>query len=85
MKIDLKSLQEHSMDSDKLALLEEKITHLIEQNDLAKKEQERFSKELETRDKRIGELDRTVKRLQKDNKSAKVRLDRIIEKLEAIT
>ena len=34
------------MDSDKLALLEAKITQLIEQNDLAKKEQERFSREL---------------------------------------
>jgi predicted nucleic acid-binding Zn-ribbon protein len=73
------------MDSDKLALLEAKITQLIEQNDLAKKEQERFSRELETRDKRIGELDRTLKRLQKDHKSAKVRLDRILDKLEAIT
>ncbi|MBM4328403.1 MAG: cell division protein ZapB [Deltaproteobacteria bacterium] len=73
------------MDSDKLALLEAKITQLIEQNDLAKKEQERFSRELETRDKRIGELDRTLKRLQRDHKSAKVRLDRILDKLEAIT
>ncbi|MEW6530755.1 MAG: cell division protein ZapB [Thermodesulfobacteriota bacterium] len=73
------------MDSDKLALLEAKMTQLIEQNDLAKKEQERFSRELETRDKRIGELDRTLKRLQKDHKSAKVRLDRILDKLEAIT
>ena len=73
------------MDSDKLALLEAKITQLIEQNDLAKKEQERFSRELETRYKRIGELDRTLKRLQKDHKSAKVRLDRILDKLEAIT
>ncbi|MEW6110648.1 MAG: cell division protein ZapB [Thermodesulfobacteriota bacterium] len=73
------------MDSDKLALLEAKITQLIEQNDIAKKEQERFSRELETRDKRIGELDRTLKRLQKDHKSAKVRLDRILDKLEAIT
>jgi len=73
------------MDSDKLALLEAKITQLIEQNDLAKKEQERFSRELETRDKRIGELDRSLKRLQRDHKSAKVRLDRILDKLEAIT
>jgi hypothetical protein len=73
------------MDSDKLALLEEKIMHLIEQNDQSRKEQERFTKELEKRDKRIGELDRTLKKLQKDHKSARVRLDRIIEKLEAVT
>jgi chromosome segregation ATPase len=73
------------MDSDKLALLEEKIMHLIEQNDQSKKEQERFGRELELRDRRIGELDRTVKKLQKDHKSAKGKLDRIIEKLEAFT
>jgi len=73
------------MDSDKLALLEEKIMHLIEQNDQSKKEQERFGRELEKRDKRIGELDRTLKKLQKDHKSAKGRLDRIIEKLEQLT
>ena len=70
------------MDSDKLALLEAKIMHLIEQNDQSKREQERFGKEL---DKRIGELDRTLKKLQKDHKSAKGKLDRIIEKLEAVT
>ncbi len=73
------------MDSDKLALLEEKITRLIEQNELSKKEQERFTRELETRDKRIGDLDRTLKRLQKEHKAARGRLDRIIEKLEEIT
>jgi predicted nucleic acid-binding Zn-ribbon protein len=73
------------MDSDKLALLEEKIMHLIELNAQSKKEQERFAKELEKRDKRIGDLDKTVKRLQKDHKSAKGKLDRIIEKLEAFT
>lgn len=73
------------MDSEKLALLEEKIMRLIEQNDQSKREQERFSRELEKRDKRIGELDRTLKKLQKDHKSAKGRLDRIIEKLEAFT
>lgn len=73
------------MDSDKLALLEEKIMHLIEQNDQSRKEQERFGKELEKRDKRIGELDKTLKKLQKDHKAARVRLDRIIEKLEAVT
>jgi septal ring factor EnvC (AmiA/AmiB activator) len=73
------------MDSDKLALLEEKITHLIEQNEQSKKEQDRFGKELEKRDKRISELDRTVKKLQKDHKAAKGKLDRIIEKLEAFT
>ena len=76
---------EPRMDSDKLALLEEKIMHLIEQNDQSKKEQERFSRELELRDKRIGELDRTLKKLQKDHKSAKGKLDRIIEKLGAFT
>ena len=53
------------MDSDKLALLEEKIMHLIEQNDQSKKEQERFGRELEKRDKRIGELDRTLKKTPK--------------------
>ncbi len=73
------------MDSDKLALLEEKIMQLIEQNDQSKREQERFTRELEKRDKRIGELDVTVKKLQKDHKSAKGKLDRIIEKLEAFT
>jgi len=73
------------MDSDKLALLEAKIMHLIEQNDQSKREQERFGKELEKRDKRIGELDRTLKKLQKDHKAAKGKLDRIIEKLEAVT
>ena len=73
------------MDSDKLALLEEKIMHLIEQNDQSKKEQERFGKELEKRDKRIGDLDRIIKRLQQDHKSARGKLDRIIEKLEAFT
>ncbi len=73
------------MDSEKLALLEEKIMHLIEQNNQSKKEQERFTKELEKRDKRIGELDRTLKKLQKDHKSAKGKLDKIIEKLEALT
>ena len=55
------------MNADKLALLEEKIMHLIEQNDLAKKEQERFGRELGKRDKRLGELDRTVKKLQRDH------------------
>jgi septal ring factor EnvC (AmiA/AmiB activator) len=73
------------MDSDKLALLEEKIMHLIEQNDRSKKEQERFTKELEKRDKRIGELDRTLRKIQKDHKSARAKLDKIIEKLEAFT
>jgi|GEM_PF-484288 len=74
------------MDFDKLALLEEKITHLIEQNDQSKREQEqRFGRELEKRDKRIGELDRTIKKLQKDHKAAKGKLDIIIEKLEAFT
>jgi septal ring factor EnvC (AmiA/AmiB activator) len=73
------------MDSEKLALLEEKIMHLIEQNDQSKKEQERFGRELEKRDRRIGELDRTLKKLQKDHKSAKGKLDKIIEKLEAFT
>jgi uncharacterized protein Yka (UPF0111/DUF47 family) len=73
------------MDSDKLALLEEKIMHLIELNDQSKREQERFARELEKRDKRIGDLDKTIKRLQKDHKSAKGKLDRIIEKLEAFT
>ena len=73
------------MDSDKLALLEEKITHLIEQNDESRKEQERFTKELETRDKMIWDLDRTVKKLQKEHKAARGRLDRIIAKLEEIT
>jgi septal ring factor EnvC (AmiA/AmiB activator) len=73
------------MDSDKLALLEEKIMHLIEQNDQSKKEQERFGKELEKRDKRIGDLDRIIKRLQQDQKSARGKLDTIIEKLEAFT
>jgi septal ring factor EnvC (AmiA/AmiB activator) len=73
------------MNADKLALLEEKIMHLIEQNDQSKREQERFSRELEKRDKRIGELDRTLKKIQKDHKSAKGKLDRIIEKLEAFT
>jgi septal ring factor EnvC (AmiA/AmiB activator) len=73
------------MDSDKLALLEEKIMHLIEQNDQSKKERERFGKELEKRDKRIGELDRTLKKLQKDHKAAKGKLDKIIEMLEAVT
>jgi septal ring factor EnvC (AmiA/AmiB activator) len=73
------------MDSDKLGLLEAKIMHLIEQNDQSKREQERFGKELEKRDKRIGELDRTLKKLQKDHKAAKGKLDKIIEKLEAVT
>jgi septal ring factor EnvC (AmiA/AmiB activator) len=73
------------MDADKLAALEEKLTHLIEQNAESRKEQERFAKELEKRDKRIGDLDRTLKKLQKDHKSAKGKLDRIIEKLEAVT
>jgi len=73
------------MDSEKLALLEEKITHLIEQNAQSKREQERFLQELEKRDKRIGELDRTLKKLQKDHKAAKGKLDKIIEKLEAFT
>ncbi len=73
------------MNADKLALLEEKIMHLIEQNDQSKREQERFGKELELRDKRISELDRTLKKIQKDHKSAKGKLDRIIEKLEAFT
>ncbi|MFH0821292.1 MAG: hypothetical protein V2B18_00955 [Pseudomonadota bacterium] len=73
------------MEPDKLALLEQKIIHLIEQNDLSKKEQERFTKELEKRDKRIGEPDRTLKKLQKDHKAARSKLDRIIEKLEAFT
>ncbi len=73
------------MDSDKLALLEEKIMHLIELNDQSKREQERFARELEKRDKRIGDLDKTIKRLQKDHKSAKGKLDSIIEKLEAFT
>ena len=73
------------MDSDKLALLEEKIMHLIEQNDISKREQERFGRELEKIDRRIGELDRTLKKLQKDHKAAKGKLDKIIEKLEAFT
>ncbi len=73
------------MDSDKLALLEEKITKLIDLNDQSKKEQERFSRELEKRDERIGDLDRTLNRIQKDHKSAKGKLDSIIEKLEAFT
>ncbi|MBM3299231.1 MAG: hypothetical protein FJY85_04690 [Deltaproteobacteria bacterium] len=73
------------MDSDKLALLEEKIMHLIEQNDQSKRERERFTRELEKRDKRIGELDRTLKKLQRDHKVAKGKLDRIIEMLEAVT
>jgi septal ring factor EnvC (AmiA/AmiB activator) len=76
---------EFPMNADKLALLEEKIMHLIEQNDQSKREQERFGKELEKRDKRISELDRTLKKIQKDHKSAKGKLDRIIEKLEAFT
>jgi hypothetical protein len=73
------------MDEDRFALLEEKITHLIERDDQSKKEQERFTKELEKRDKRISELDRTIKKLQNDQKAAKGKLDRIIEKLEAFT
>lgn len=73
------------MDEDKLALLEQKLMHLIEQNDQSKREQERFTKELEKRDKRIGELDVALKKLHKDHKSAKGKLDRIIEKLEAFT
>ena len=73
------------MDEDKLALLEQKIMQLIEQNDQSKREQERFTKELEKRDKRIGELDLALKKLGKDHKSAKGKLDRIIEKLEAFT
>ena len=73
------------MDSDKLALLEQKIMQLIEQNDQSKKEQERFSMELEKRDKRIGDLDLILKKLQKDHKSARGKLDTIIEKLEAFT
>ena len=73
------------MESDKLALLEQKIMHLIEQNDQSKKEQERFTQELEKRDQRIGELDRTLKKLQKDHRAAKGKLDPIIEKLEAFT
>jgi len=72
------------MDSDKFALLEEKITHLIEQNDQSKREQERFTKELEKRDKSIEELGRALKKFQKEHKAAKGRLDRIIEKLEAL-
>jgi hypothetical protein len=76
---------EFPMNADKLALLEEKIMHLIEQNDQSKREQERFSRELEKRDMRISELDRTLKKIQKDHKSAKGKLDRIIEKLEAFT
>jgi len=71
------------MEVDRLALLEEKITNLVEQNYLFKKEQQRFTKELEKRDKRIGELDRTLKKVQRDHKAAKGKLDRIIEKLEA--
>ncbi len=51
------------MDSEKpVALLEEKLMRLIEQNDQIRREQERFGRELEKRDKRIGELDRTLKR-----------------------
>ncbi len=73
------------MEVDRLSLLEEKITHLVEQNYLFKKEQQRFTEELEKRDKRIGELDRTLKKVQRDHKAAKGKLDRIIEKLEAIT
>jgi hypothetical protein len=76
-------LRETPMEVDRLALLEEKITNLVEQNYLFKKEQQRFTKELEKRDKRIGELDRTLKKVQRDHKAAKGKLDRIIEKLEA--
>ena len=74
------------MDSEKpVALLEEKLMRLIEQNVQIRREQERFGRELEKRDKRIGELDRTLKKVQRDHKAAKGKLDKIIEKLEAFT
>ncbi len=38
------------MDSDKLALLEEKIMHLIEQNEQSRREQERFGREKRQKD-----------------------------------
>ncbi len=86
-------------EEDQLSGLDKKLTHLIAQIDESKKEQERFTKEqerftkeqerfakeLEKRDKRISELDRTIKKLQNDQKSAKGKLDIIIEKLEALT
>ena len=73
------------MEVDKLALLEEKITQLIEQNELSRKAQEQFTRELETRDKRIGNLEGTIKKLQKEHKAARGRLDKIIGMLEEIT
>jgi septal ring factor EnvC (AmiA/AmiB activator) len=73
------------MDQDRLSQLEEKLMQLIEQNETSKREQQRFAEELEKRDKRIGDLDRTLKQIQKDHKSARGKLDTIIEKLEAFT
>jgi septal ring factor EnvC (AmiA/AmiB activator) len=73
------------MDQDRLSQLEEKLLQLIEQNETSKREQERFVEELEKRDKRIGDLDKTLRQIQKDHKSARGKLDTIIEKLEAFT
>ncbi len=73
------------MDQDRLSQLEEKLMQLIEQNETSKREQQRFAEELEKRDKRIGALDKTLKQIQKDHKSARGKLDNIIEKLEAFT
>ncbi|MCX5872798.1 MAG: hypothetical protein NTY51_06130 [Deltaproteobacteria bacterium] len=74
------------MDSGKFAVLEQEILRLIDQNERFRREQdEKLDRELEKRDKRIGELDKAIRQIRSDNKAAKGKLDRIIEKLEAFT
>jgi len=74
------------MDSGKFAGLEQEILRLIDQNERFRREQdEKLDRELEKRDKRIGELDKAIRQIRSDNKAAKGKLDRIIEKLEAFT
>ncbi|MGC8603392.1 MAG: hypothetical protein ACP5VS_06880 [Desulfomonilaceae bacterium] len=74
------------MGSDDLVALQEKVLRLIEQNETWRKEQaEKFELELRKRDEKIAELHKTLDQVQRDNKAANGKLDKIIAMLEAFS
>ena len=72
------------MSLDSLKLLETKIGEFVERHEQARREQEQLREQLRDRDKKLAEAAAQLKRFEKERGELRVRLERILGRLNAI-
>jgi len=73
------------MENDRFKVLEEKISGLIEQFSLLKKEKEEFYKKLQQKENANQDIQEKLERLNKERDVVRSKLDSLINRLEEIS